>query len=56
MNQSTEPIAQERSMGSEFKAFLFATVFLAPILSIALVGGYGFLIWISQILVGPPAS
>lgn len=56
MNPPLQTPSPERSMGSEFKAFLFITVLLAPILSVILVGGYGFLIWISQILIGPPAS
>ncbi|RLV58699.1 periplasmic nitrate reductase, NapE protein [Parashewanella curva] len=40
----------------ELKMFVFLTVFLAPLLSILIVGGYGFLIWMSQILMGPPTS
>ncbi len=38
----------------ERRVFVMLAVFMAPILSIALVGGYGFLIWMSQILLGPP--
>ncbi|MBE8168814.1 MAG: nitrate reductase [Shewanella sp.] len=38
----------------EFKIFIFLTVFLAPLLSVMVVGGLGFAIWISQILMGPP--
>lgn len=38
----------------EFAAFLFLTVILAPMVTIALVGGYGFPIWIFQIMAGPP--
>lgn len=41
---------------NEKQAFLFLTLFLAPFLSIAIVGGYGFLIWISQIISGPPTG
>ncbi|WP_133407242.1 periplasmic nitrate reductase, NapE protein [Parashewanella tropica] len=42
---------------SEFRVFIFLTVFLAPLLSIVIVGGYGFLVWMSQIVfTGPPAS
>ena len=32
----------------ETKAFLFLTILLAPILAVALVGGYGLLIWLAQ--------
>lgn len=40
----------------ELKAFLFLTVILAPALAVAIVGSYGFSVWISQILTGPPGS
>jgi nitrate reductase NapE len=39
---------------TEKRAFLLLVVLLAPILSIAIVGGYGFVVWISQIIFGPP--
>lgn len=42
--------------GGEIRAFLFLTVVLAPLVSVAVVGGYGFMIWIYQLLVGPPVS
>jgi nitrate reductase NapE len=38
----------------ERRVFLFIAVFLFPILSIILVGGYGFLIWMTQLIFGPP--
>lgn len=38
----------------ELRVFLFLTVVLFPVLSIALMGGYGFIIWMSQIVFGPP--
>ncbi|WP_374370628.1 periplasmic nitrate reductase, NapE protein [Dongia sp.] len=41
---------------SETLTFLFLTIFLAPFLAVAFVGGYGFLIWIYQIFTGPPGS
>ena len=41
---------------SEILTFLFLTVFLAPILAVAIVGGYGFAIWMYQIFTGPPGS
>ncbi|WP_344799558.1 periplasmic nitrate reductase, NapE protein [Litoribacillus peritrichatus] len=40
----------------ERNMFLFMTVVLFPILSVAIVGGYGFMVWISQILMGPPGA
>jgi len=45
---------QKTERRRELLAFLFLTVVLAPVLAVAIVGGYGFLIWISQIIYGPP--
>ncbi len=44
------------SKNGELRGFLFLTVVLAPVLSAALVGGYGFLIWMYQLIAGPPTS
>ena len=46
--------AQTGGQRGEFFGFLFLTVVLAPIISIAVVGGYGFLTWMYQVFVGPP--
>lgn len=40
----------------ELGVFLFLTVVLAPVLSVAIVGGLGLSIWIYQIFNGPPGS
>ncbi|NLS11423.1 trimethylamine N-oxide reductase system protein TorE [Vibrio sp. SM6] len=46
---------EERSL--EWKSFFFITVVLFPILSVALVGGYGFIVWFMQMfLIGPPGA
>jgi nitrate reductase NapE len=42
------------SKAKETRLFLFLVIFLFPILSVAIVGGYGFLVWIVQIFTGPP--
>ena len=34
--------------------FLFLIIVLFPLLAVAVVGGYGFLVWIFQTLAGPP--
>ncbi len=39
----------------ELLGFLFLTVILAPALAVAIVGGYGFLVWMYQLVQGPPA-
>lgn len=38
----------------EIVMFLLLAVVIWPILSVAIVGGYGFLVWMSQLIMGPP--
>ena len=38
----------------ELWAFLFLTVVLAPAITFAIVGGYGFAVWMYQLVAGPP--
>lgn len=45
----------ENQQKYERNTFVFLAVFLAPILSVIIVGGYGFAIWISQLIFGPPS-
>jgi len=40
----------------ELLVFLFLAVVLAPILAVMVVGGYGFLVWMSQMFLGPPTG
>ena len=40
----------------ELNAFLFLTVLLAPILAVAVVAGWGFSVWLFQMLAGPPGA
>ncbi len=40
----------------ELRAFLFLTIVLAPVLSVLIVGGFGFLVWMVQLIAGPPGS
>jgi nitrate reductase NapE len=40
----------------ELRSFLFFTVVMAPALSVAIVGGYGFLVWMLQLVKGPPTG
>ncbi|UZF92671.1 periplasmic nitrate reductase, NapE protein [Bosea sp. NBC_00550] len=39
---------------AELFAFLTLAVLIWPILAVGIVGGFGFLIWMSQIVLGPP--
>lgn len=46
----------ERTKSEELLLFLFTTVILSPLLAIAIVGSYGFVVWMAQVLIGPPGS
>ena len=41
---------------SELKAFLFLTVLMAPVLAGLIVGTYGLLVWLYQMIAGPPTG
>ncbi len=49
-----QELAPEQRKRHELRLFIFIIVFLFPILAVAVVGGYGFMIWMSQIFMGPP--
>lgn len=38
----------------ELRSFLFLTAVMAPLLAVAVVGGYGFIVWMVQLFTGPP--
>ncbi|WP_366556856.1 periplasmic nitrate reductase, NapE protein [Endozoicomonas ascidiicola] len=38
----------------EYKALFIVVVLLFPIVTISLISGYGFLVWFSQMIFGPP--
>lgn len=42
--------------GEERRAFILLAVVLAPALSVAIVGGFGFAVWMSQLIFGPPTG
>jgi len=50
------PSNHDNSRKRELFAFLFLTVFLAPAASVAIVGGYGFAVWMFQLVAGPPGQ
>ena len=45
----------DKSKRRELWGFLFLTVIFAPALAVAIVGGYGLLVWMYQLVQGPPA-
>ncbi len=57
MAQPTEEAtagARPPSRRAELTAFLVLAVVIWPAIAVAVVGGYGFLIWMSQLVFGPP--
>lgn len=40
----------------ELRCFLLLTCVAAPVLAVAIVSGYGFLVWMVQLIGGPPAA
>nr|HET7859257.1 periplasmic nitrate reductase, NapE protein [Caldimonas sp.] len=50
MKEQPEP----QSKAQELKAFLLLSVVLAPVLAVVIVAGYGFLVWMLQLVAGPP--
>jgi nitrate reductase NapE len=43
-----------RSRRQELFAFLVLAVLIWPIVAVGVVGGYGFAVWMSQLVLGPP--
>ena len=39
---------------AEFFVFAVIDAFIWPVVAVGVVGGYGFLIWMSQMILGPP--
>jgi periplasmic nitrate reductase NapE len=54
--QETRDNAPGRRAGrrAELATFLVLAVLIWPILAVGFVGGYGFLVWIWQMIFGPP--
>lgn len=50
----TSSTANDPGRRRELGAFLFITVVLFPLLSVLLVSGFGFAVWIWQMFFGPP--
>lgn len=48
--EKTEPTGKRE----EIRLYIFLIVFLFPLLSVLLVSGYGFVVWIIQMIFGPP--
>lgn len=40
----------------ELRSFLFLAVVMAPVIAVIFVSGYGFIVWMYQLVAGPPGS
>jgi len=49
MKDESPPTRQQ-----ELRAFLLLSVVMAPVLAVLIVSGYGFLVWMFQLIAGPP--
>lgn len=49
-----ETASERPTRRAELLAFLTLAVLIWPIVAIGVVGGYGFLVWMFQLIVGPP--
>jgi nitrate reductase NapE len=47
-------IVDSGSKRRELQLFLFITVVLFPVLAVGVVAAYGFLVWMWQVIAGPP--
>ena len=54
LSADLRPPADGTTRRRELAMFLLLAVFIWPVLSVAVVGGYGFVVWMSQMILGPP--
>jgi nitrate reductase NapE len=52
MNEDIKP----HTRSQELRAFFTLSVVLAPVLAFAVVAGYGFMVWMYQLVAGPPGT
>ena len=53
---TSENTEKDKEKKKEYLLFFTLTFLIIPGFTIAFVGAYGFLVWIYQIVVGPPGS
>lgn len=51
---SQDPIVMRSRLREEIFAFVVLAVLIWPIVAVGVVGSYGFVVWMSQIVFGPP--
>ena len=54
-NNDAQPNSVHRAgWRAELMVFAVIAAFIWPVVAVGVVGGYGFLIWMSQLILGPP--
>ncbi|OUS35527.1 nitrate reductase [Rhodobacterales bacterium 56_14_T64] len=56
VNDAVEAETRPITKSEERWAFLILAVFLAPFMAGVIVGGYGFIVWMLQVVFGPPTG
>ena len=59
--ENTRPAEESASIDppsktAELKTFLLLTIVFAPVTAVVCVGGYGFMVWMSQLFFCPPVG
>jgi nitrate reductase NapE len=52
--KSSGPETNRPTKRAEIAAFLTLAVLIWPVVAVGVVGGYGFLVWMFQLVLGPP--
>jgi nitrate reductase NapE len=52
VENSTGPATHKKR--DETLAFIFLAFILFPVLAVAIVGGFGFIVWMQHLIFGPP--
>lgn len=54
--KATEEAAEARVKSEEWRSFLFLTAVMVPVLTVLIIAGYGFAVWMYQMVAGPPTG
>jgi periplasmic nitrate reductase NapE len=53
-NEASPPGLSSNGRRAEFIVFGIIAAFIWPVVAVGIVGGYGFAVWMSQLILGPP--
>jgi len=56
MDELPEQDPEKGVRSREIRVFVFLTVVMAPMIAVAVVASYGLMIWLYQMLAGPPTG